>query len=201
MRRRKRRRQQQDKNKNKGEKKRGEEKMEAQGGGGGGGGLVARLQELSMADDEKEASPSSPTTTTTTTSDTAPAAAEAVTEEQDIIPPPSPPPTAPPTPLLSLEEYLLQHAPDANICPISHCLFQQPVVAMDGHTYSRSEIEAWFATCAKIGQPVTSPKTNALMEPLVVPNHNVRAHVDEYIERITKEWEEMMKKEEEGKEG
>lgn len=153
--------------------------------------------EVDGTEDEKEDSPSPPTasatTTTTITSDTAAAA-----DEQEATPPPLPPisTTAPPTPPLSLEEFLLQHPPDANICPISHCLFQQPVVAMDGHTYSRNEIEAWLATCARKGQPVTSRKTNALMEPLVVPNDKIRAHVDEYIERKTKEWEEA-----EGKEG
>jgi sacsin len=215
-----------DKKKNKGGKKQDEqeeeeeedkEEKEARGGGDGGsdGDVAGRLQELSIAEtaattttstaqapaaddieeeEEGSLSPStaSATTTTTTTSEKATAAAA---DEQQATPPSPPPP--PPTTPLSLEEYLLQHAPDANICPISHCLFKVPVLAMDGHTYERHEIEAWFATCARKGQPVTSPKTNALMEPLVVPNHNVRAHVDEYIERKTKEWEEMMAQEEE----
>ena len=35
--------------------------------------------------------------------------------------------------------------PDALCCPISMEIMRDPVIAADGHTYERAEIEAWFA--------------------------------------------------------
>ena len=36
-------------------------------------------------------------------------------------------------------------APDALCCPISMEIMRDPVIAADGHTYERVEIESWFA--------------------------------------------------------
>ena len=36
-------------------------------------------------------------------------------------------------------------APDALCCPISMEIMRDPVIAADGHTYERAEIESWFA--------------------------------------------------------
>lgn len=214
------------KKKNKGGKKQdkqqaeeGGEEQEAQEDGGGGGGVVGRLGGLSIAvtdttttttttaeagaddnENEKEDGPSPPiasATTTTTMSDTAPPPAGPATDEQEPTPPP---PTL--TPPLSLEDFLLQDAPLAYICPISQSLFCHPVVAMDGNSYERSALEEWFTTCARKRQEITSPITGAVMQPGIVPNLNLRSQVLEYIEAKTKEYEEMLQQEEEGgKEG
>ena len=47
--------------------------------------------------------------------------------------------------------------PDALCCPISMEIMRDPVIAADGHTYERAEIEAWFANNR------TSPKTGAVL--------------------------------------
>ena len=44
-------------------------------------------------------------------------------------------------------------APDALCCPISMEIMRDPVIAADGHTYERADIELWFANNN------TSPKT------------------------------------------
>ena len=56
-------------------------------------------------------------------------------------------------------------------------LMQDPVLAMDGHTYDRSSIEAWLKTGKK-----TSPKTNQPLPSLtLVPNHAVKSMVQDYL--------------------
>ena len=60
-------------------------------------------------------------------------------------------------------------------------LMRDPVLAMDGHTYERSEIERWLA------DHQTSPKTNApLPSKMLVPNHSVKSMVQEYLEAAKK---------------
>ena len=56
-------------------------------------------------------------------------------------------------------------------------LMRDPVLAMDGHTYERSEIERWLA------DHQTSPKTNEPLPSLtLVPNHAVKSMVQDYLE-------------------
>ena len=60
-------------------------------------------------------------------------------------------------------------------------LMRDPVLAMDGHTYERSEIERWLA------DHQTSPKTNSpLPSKMLVPNHSVKSMVQEYLEAAKK---------------
>lgn len=40
------------------------------------------------------------------------------------------------------------------ICPISHSLFNHPILASDGFSYEQSAFEEWLATSAKTGQPL-----------------------------------------------
>ena len=35
--------------------------------------------------------------------------------------------------------------PDDFVCPITRCLFEDPVMASDGETYERAAIEKWIA--------------------------------------------------------
>ena len=66
------------------------------------------------------------------------------------------------------------------LCPLTHQLMADPVVAADGHTYEREAIEQWLQHQQAHGKPLTSPKTN---EPLahshLIPNHQLRALIRE----------------------
>jgi hypothetical protein len=66
------------------------------------------------------------------------------------------------------------------ICPITHSVFVDPVVAPDGHTYERSAIKKWFATGKN-----TSPVTNESFvgSPRLLPNHGLRNTIDEIIKK------------------
>ena len=56
-------------------------------------------------------------------------------------------------------------------------IMRDPVIAVDGHSYERAEIERWFAA----GQ-TRSPKTNAtLFDTLLVPNHALRNTIEDYL--------------------
>jgi len=67
--------------------------------------------------------------------------------------------------------------PDALVCPISMELMRDPVMAMDGHTYERRNIERWLA------DHQTSPKTNEPLPSLtLVPNHAVKSMVQDYLD-------------------
>jgi len=69
--------------------------------------------------------------------------------------------------------------PEEFICPITLDLMKDPVMASDGNSYERSEIENWF----KLGNK-TSPKTNDILEyTLLIPNNNLKILINEYKER------------------
>jgi hypothetical protein len=65
--------------------------------------------------------------------------------------------------------------PNEFICPISCEIMSDPVVASDGHTYERKQIETWFRSHAK------SPKTNQRLDDLrLVPNIALRNLIREF---------------------
>jgi len=67
--------------------------------------------------------------------------------------------------------------PSDIVCPITQEIMVDPVVAMDGHSYERTAIMQWLA------KHKTSPKTNEeLGTDTVVPNHNLRARIMDFIE-------------------
>ena len=67
--------------------------------------------------------------------------------------------------------------PDDFVCPITHALMEDPVLATDGHTYERLAIEVWLA------RRLTSPRTGeALQAPTVFPNHSMRRMIIEWHE-------------------
>ena len=75
------------------------------------------------------------------------------------------------------------------ICPIAMCLMVDPVVCLDGHTYSRSSITDWFETCKRKGQPLSSPKTGAILPAdFLVPTQTIKTMVLEWIEEKKAEW-------------
>jgi hypothetical protein len=61
-------------------------------------------------------------------------------------------------------------------CPIGLGFMKDPVVAADGHTYERKQIEAWFASPQFSDLPVKSPKTNVPLEhTMLIPNHALKS--------------------------
>jgi hypothetical protein len=73
------------------------------------------------------------------------------------------------------------------VCPISHALMRDAVVAADGHSYERRHIERWFeATGEEEGAPggrVRSPLTGAAMTgAALIPNHNLRKAIQSALE-------------------
>ena len=65
--------------------------------------------------------------------------------------------------------------PNEFMCPISLNLLNDPVIASDGHTYERKEIEKWFASHRK------SPKTgNNLGDLRLIENIALRQLIDDF---------------------
>eukprot|EP00946_MAST-07B_sp_MAST-7B-sp1_P000053 g53.t1 len=61
-------------------------------------------------------------------------------------------------------------APPDICCPIGHGVFQDPVIAEDGYSYERRNIEKWFA------DHESSPKTNLVVgSKILIPNHALKA--------------------------
>jgi hypothetical protein len=89
----------------------------------------------------------------------------------------------------AFQDFLLENAPDTLICPISHALFREAVIAQDERTYEKANLEEWIASCCRKGNPLTSPITGAVMAPGFVRSQGIRIMVMEYIEKKTQEWE------------
>jgi hypothetical protein len=81
-----------------------------------------------------------------------------------------------------VEDFNCRHAPNEFVCPISTTsLMTDPVIAADGHTYERSNIEEWFRTHN------TSPKTNRrLTNKTLTPNHTLGAMIKEYANKCVR---------------
>jgi len=69
------------------------------------------------------------------------------------------------------------------MCPISHALMREPVVAADGHFYERVEIEKWVELK---GVGVKSPKTNISLAHMLIPNHALKSMIDEAVENAVR---------------
>ena len=86
------------------------------------------------------------------------------------------------------------------ICPITHELPIQPVMAEDGKIYEREAIVEWFARKA------TSPSTNAAIGPKLVPVVQVRNNIESLIQtgaiegEIAEAWQKRLEFEERVKE-
>jgi len=69
--------------------------------------------------------------------------------------------------------------PSAFMCPISHELMSDPVVASDGHCYQRNDIESWLEMKG------TSPMTGApLAHPQLYPNFSLRSQIENWKDLI-----------------
>ena len=68
--------------------------------------------------------------------------------------------------------------PDEFVCPITHDVMEDPVVAADGHTYERAAIERWVA------KKLMSPKTGGVLgSATIFPNHSIRSQIREWQEK------------------
>eukprot|EP00542_Grammatophora_oceanica_P012961 CAMPEP_0194029312 /NCGR_PEP_ID=MMETSP0009_2-20130614/3067_1 /TAXON_ID=210454 /ORGANISM="Grammatophora oceanica, Strain CCMP 410" /LENGTH=700 /DNA_ID=CAMNT_0038668937 /DNA_START=583 /DNA_END=2685 /DNA_ORIENTATION=+ len=73
--------------------------------------------------------------------------------------------------------------PQELCCSITGELMEEPVTAMDGHTYERSAIEAWFARFDNNTAP-TSPMTNErLPSRRLIPSHNIRSQCQTFRQK------------------
>ena len=69
----------------------------------------------------------------------------------------------------------------AFLCPIGLQLMRDPVMAADGHTYERAQIEQWITARGYPG--VQSPKTNwVLAHTRLEPNHTVKSLINDAVE-------------------
>ena len=76
--------------------------------------------------------------------------------------------------------FLLLNAPEEFVCPLTHELLIDPVVA--------ACFEEWVAQCRAKGLQLTSPKTGARMESHMVINRLLKHQVKEYIEARREAW-------------
>lgn len=61
-------------------------------------------------------------------------------------------------------------------CPITHEIFEDPVIANDGFTYERAAIQDWFDSGHRV-----SPMSNQPLENItVLPNHNLRSQINSW---------------------
>ena len=86
-----------------------------------------------------------------------------------------------------------QEVPEINdldlMCTITHDLLEDPVVAADGHTYSRKAIERWLSRNDK------SPLTNEeLTSDLLFPNHFAEKHIQNYKTLLGKKLIELIER-------
>ena len=63
-------------------------------------------------------------------------------------------------------------------CPISLAIMRNPVVAADGQSYERTEIEAWFKSLGEANKPLASPLRAPLKSAQLVPNHSLRRAIE-----------------------
>jgi len=74
-------------------------------------------------------------------------------------------------------EQMVADSVDSVLCPIGRALMREPVMATDGHTYERAEIEKWFAKSNK------SPKTLLpLSSKELTSNYSMRSLIQELVD-------------------
>ncbi len=92
---------------------------------------------------------------------------------------------------MDVDEWLLQGFPSMFIDPISLGLLEDPVVAMDYHTYSRASIQGHIDHCARKGAELLSPLTGLSMGATLMPNFSMRSGMADYVDGRLKEWEQL----------
>lgn len=70
-------------------------------------------------------------------------------------------------------------APNEFCCPISQEVMVDPVVASDGHSYERRQLEQWF----RVRGRMISPLTNSPISGQLVPNITLRKAIEEWEDK------------------
>lgn len=74
------------------------------------------------------------------------------------------------------ESYKTSLNPELILCPITHEIMIDPVIASDGFTYERKDIEKWLST------KNTSPSTNEILaDKTLKPNITLKSIIEDYI--------------------
>ena len=69
------------------------------------------------------------------------------------------------------------------VCPMSHVLMGDPVVAADGYTYERASIEEWIQREQAGGRTARSPSTNLpLANTSLTPNRTLKSVICEAVD-------------------
>ncbi len=66
------------------------------------------------------------------------------------------------------------------VCPITTAIFDEPMLADDGRTYSTGAILGWFGSCRSRQLPITSPCTRKPISERLVPNADIAESIHEY---------------------
>jgi hypothetical protein len=107
-----------------------------------------------------------------------PPPSQAVPPPSQAVPPPSqavpPPSQAVPPPVEEVEEDFGEDIPLSFVCPISKSIMNEPVVAGDGITYEKKQIEQWML------QNKTSPCSRAVLQPVFFPNLLLKNQIDDW---------------------
>ncbi|KAK3266436.1 hypothetical protein CYMTET_24941 [Cymbomonas tetramitiformis] len=80
-------------------------------------------------------------------------------------------------------------------CPLTKTPMSDPVIAADGHTYSRAALKWWFHSQKNFGLPILSPLEHEPMETSTSPDENMRSALSE----VVLEYRRMMCEVEQGK--
>jgi Mg-chelatase subunit ChlD len=79
---------------------------------------------------------------------------------------------------MALQEDLVPHS---FLCPISKDIIEDAVIAADGHSYDRSQIERWLSSNG------SSPKTGALLSSkTLIPNHSLQQAIQDFAANFDK---------------
>ena len=74
--------------------------------------------------------------------------------------------------------------PNEFLCPITQDVMIDPVVASDGHSYERQAIQAILDRGSPDGGAALSPLTREELEPVLVPNINLRKRIREHDSEV-----------------
>ncbi len=69
------------------------------------------------------------------------------------------------------------------VCPITNAIFDEPMLAEDGRTYSKHAILAWFKNLSERQLPINSPWTRKPISERLVPNSDLAKSIEEYRKR------------------
>lgn len=80
-----------------------------------------------------------------------------------------------------VENFVASENP-AFVCPVSHALMKDPVLARDGYSYERASIERWIQEYS--GDVLRSPSTNLpLTSADLLPVHTIKSAISEAVDR------------------